>query len=388
MTRVPRNTWAEIDLDQLDRNMEVLQNHVGPGVKLAPVIKADAYGHGAVAIARELSNIDVAYLAVAILLEAIELRDNGIQAPILVMGYTDSADVGLAVEKNITLTIFDYDQALLVSNEAKKRNVKASVHIKVDTGFHRLGKTPSPEFADEIVRMSKLDNLSLKGIFSHLRLATEEGDERQRMVFCEFIDELKERGVSFDERHISDSIAAVKYSKCSMDMVRPGAIIYGYLPKSQLGRIDVKPIMTFKTRVARLQQVSKGDGIGYDESFEADRDMMVATLPVGYADGYTRYLSRKGEVLIRGKRAKVLGIICMDQMMVDVTHIDSVAVGDEVVLFGPGEADPTVDELAALTSNNKNAIISGITRRVPRVYIKNGRVAQVLNYLARPEEKR
>jgi len=381
MNFLSRNTWVEIDLDRLGRNIAALREYVGQGVRIAPVIKGDAYGHGAVVIARVLERMDVEYIAVAILTEAIELRNHGIRCPLLVMGYTENEHLRWAVENDITLSIFQYEQAEILSREAAALHKTAHAHIKVDTGLHRLGKEPTEDFADEIAGMSRLPHLSLDGIFSHLRLASSEGDHEQFESLSAFINRLKEKGVQFRLAHISDSIAAVKYREFAMDMIRPGAIIYGYTPPYQAGRIAVEPIMTFKTRVVCLHHLKEGDGVGYDEEFKAGDNMVVATLAAGYADGYTRFLSRGGEVMIRGKRAKVVGIVCMDQMMVDVTHIPETCAGDEAVLWGPVPGAPGVLEMAALLKTNKNCIIAGVSRRVPRVYIKGGAVVEIADYL-------
>lgn len=385
MNRLMRNTWVEIDLDQLARNIAALRNFAGAGVRLAPVIKADAYGHGAIEVARELWRLDVAYLSVAILTEALELRRHGIRAPILVLGHTENDCLDVAVRNDITTTIFDHGQAVILSREARKHDTVANVHIKVDTGFHRLGKEPSAGYADEILRMSRLPGISLKGIFSHLRLADDEGDEKQFALFCSFIRALGDVGVHFEFHHISDSIGAVKRRDYAMDMIRPGAIIYGHVPHYQVGRIDVKPVMTFKTTVTRVHAIPAGGGVGYDEDFKAGEGTVVATLAAGYSDGYPRHLSRKGEVLIRNRRAKVIGIVCMDQMMVDVSHIDGVQAGDEAILFGHGEGAPDVGELAGLAGTNRNDILSGISRRVPRVYLKNGSRCCIVDHLV-PQE--
>lgn len=381
MNNLLRNTWVEIDLDQLARNIETLRDYTDGNVKLAPVIKADAYGHGAVAIAQELEQMGVEYLCVATLTEALELRENGIRAPLLVMGYTEDHLMGIAVENNITLTIFEYEQADLISCAAKMSHVSAKAHIKVDTGFHRLGKEPTDEFAEEILRMSRLPHLCLEGIFSHLRLAATEGDEAQFKALSTFVSKLKSMGVRFKYAHISDSIAAVKYKDYSLDMIRPGAVIYGYLPKYQAGMIDVKPIMTFKTKITRIQKLKKGDGLGYDEKFIAGDNTVIATLAAGYADGYPRSLSNKAEVLIRGKRAKTVGLIAMDQMIADVSDIPKAQVGDEVTLWGTRKNAPSAQELAELANTNKNNLISGISRRVPRVYLKGGAVVKIVDYM-------
>jgi len=381
MNRLFRNTWVEIDLDQFEKNIKTLKRYVGPGVKLAPVIKADAYGHGAVPMARELERMNVEYISVAILSEALELRANNIKSPLLVMGYTENPFLGIAVQNDVTVTIFEYDQAEILSREAGQCGKTAKAHIKVDTGFNRLGEKPSEDFAGEIIRMSRLPHLSLDGIFSHLRLVSPDSDRRQFDMFCSFIDKLKQKGIHFRYSHISDSIAAIKYKDWALDMIRPGAIIYGYVPKYQLGLIDVQPIMAFKTRITRVRKLAKGEGVGYGETFAAEEGAVIATLAAGYADGYPRSLSGKAEVLIGQKRARVIGIVCMDQMMVDVSHIDNVKAGDEAILFSSGEGAPGVEELSLLAQTNKNNIISGISRRVPRVYLKNGSILDILDYL-------
>lgn len=381
MNHLLRNTWVEIDLDQFEKNIRTLERYVGPCVKLAPVIKADAYGHGAVRIAKELQRMNVEYISVAILPEALELRANDIASPLLVMGYTENHLLGIAVRNDVTVTIFEYEQAEILSREASECGKTAKAHIKVDTGFNRLGEKPSDEFTGEIVRMSRLPNLSLNGIFTHLRLASQESDLKQYELFCSFITSLKEKGIHFQYAHISDSIAAIKYKDRNLDMIRPGGIIYGYVPKYQIGLIDVQPIMTFKTRITRVRKLEKGEGVGYGGNFAAEEGTVVATLAAGYADGYPRSLSGKGEVSINGKRARVIGIVCMDQMMLDVSHIDDVKAGDEAILFGPGEDAPSVEELSLLAKTNKNNIISGITRRVPRVYIKGGSIVDIADYL-------
>jgi alanine racemase len=376
-----RNTWVEIDLDQFEKNIHTLQRYVGSCVKLAPVIKADAYGHGAIRIASELQRLNVEYISVAILPEALELRAAGITAPLLVMGYTENHILGMAVQNDITVTIFEYEQAEILSREANAIGKTAKVHIKLETGFNRLGERPSGKFVEDILKMKFLPQLSLEGIFTHLRLESPESDQKQYELLCSFISKLKVKGVQFRYTHISDSIAAIKYKDRNLDMIRPGAIIYGYVPKYQIGMIDVKPIMTFKTKVTRVRKLEKGEGVGYGGNFSAEEGTVVATLAAGYADGYPRHLSDKSEVLIKGKRAHVIGIICMDQMMVDVSHINDVKTGDEAILFGPGEGAPSVEELSVPAKTNKNNIISGVSRRVPRVYTKGGDIVDIADYL-------
>jgi len=374
-------TRVEIDLDRLRGNITKLREYVGKKIKLAAVIKADAYGHGAGTIAAELCSCGVEYLAVARLEEALELRQNNIASPILVMGYTDAGFFEEAVQNNATLTLFSLEQAKALSSTASRMGKTARVHIKLDTGFNRLGKKPTDAFVKEIASMNQLPGIILEGIFSHLRLVNETSDRDQFHQLSSFVEKLENRGVHFQLAHISDSIGAIAYPEFSLDMIRPGAIIYGYVPRYQLGRIDVEPIMSFKTKVTRVETLGEGEGVGYSDSFNARGKTVVATLAAGYADGYPRHLSNLGWVAIREKKAKVLGIICMDQMMVDVAGIPDVRVGDDAILFGPGRNHPSVEELSRLAKTNKNSIISGISRRIPRIYLKKARITKVKNYL-------
>ena len=376
-----RNTLMEIDLDQLRANIRALKEYVGPDVKIAPVIKANAYGHGAVVIAGELERLNVTSLAVAAVSEAIELRQHGINSPILVMGYTENRFLPLAVNHDVTVTVFEYEQAKVLSDAAARAGKNALIHIKVDTGFHRLGKRPTEDFAREIEEIHHLPSLRIDGVFSHLRLIDMESDRRQFSEFKAFVEDLRKRGVDTGLSHISDSIAAIRYKDFALDMIRPGAIIYGLVPDSQQRLIDVKQIMKFKTRVTRVMRLKRGEGAGYGEEYVAQEGDVIATLAAGFGDGYFRSLGGKGQVTIRGKKAKIVGRVCMDQMMANVTNIPGVTPGDEAVLYGPGENETQIREAAALVGTNKNEIASRISRRVPRVYIKDNRVVKIVDYL-------
>ncbi len=381
MNKLYRNTWAEIDLNKLAVNINRLQEYIGKNVRISPVIKANAYGHGAVGLAKELVKFDIEYLAVATLTEALELRQNDINAQILVMGYTDNELLPVAVENDIMPTIFEYEQAAIISKVASSLSKKIKIHIKVDTGLNRLGKKPSDEYAEEIFKINKLPFIEIESIFSHLRLVNFDIDWGQFNSFTSFVNKLKSTNINIKYAHISDSIAAIKYKEFSLDMVRPGAIIYGYTPPYNKDKITVEPIMTLKTKITRIAKLKKGEAVGYSENFFGGDNTVIATLGAGFADGYKRSLSNTGVVTIRGKKAKIIGIICMDQMMADISDIPEAKVGDEVVLFGSNPGETSVYELADILNTNRNDVISAVTRRVPRVYIKDGKIVRIIDNL-------
>ncbi len=368
-TEMLRDTQIIVDLDQIGENMKLITEMAGADVSVMAVIKANGYGHGAAAIAPTLMRCGAAYLAVATLSEALELREAYSSYPIFILGHTPDRLLHYVIEKNITQTIFSLEQAELLGSLAKVLNKTARVHIKVDTGFHRLGKSPSAAFADEVCKICAVENLEAEGIFSHLALVNEEENEKQYQLFCDFVETLEKRGCGFKYRHIADSIASVDYPRYRMNMIRPGALIYG-MRGFHLGYLPVRQALTFRTAISQLHAVPKGEGVGYDYLWKAPQDSMIATLPFGYADGYPRNLRDKGYVLINGVKAPIVGVICMDQCMVDVTEMPNVDVGTEAVIYGDGEnGSMTIEEAARLAGTNKNDIISRIPARPPRIYI-------------------
>lgn len=381
MVDLIRDTYVEINLDNIAYNMKNIKNMVGEDVAIAAVLKADAYGHGALEVARTVMENGAAYIAVATLNEALEIRNKFKDYKILIMGFTPDRLLDYVVKNNITQTIFSYHQGKLLSEIGLKYNKKPVVHIKYDTGFNRLGFKDSEESIKEIAGIAAIENIYVEGIFSHLALTGKEEDQKQYNIFISALERLKAMGIEFKYKHIEDSISCVDYPEYRLNMIRPGAIIYG-IKGFHYGTLDLKQALTFKTRISYIKKVSKGEGVSYDYLWKAERESIIGTLPLGYADGYPRSLSNKGYVTIHGKKAPVVGLICMDQLMVDLTDIPEAKEGDEVIVYSNGENNTMdLNTMAKLAATNKNEIISRISRRVPKVYIKDGRVVNIVNYV-------
>lgn len=378
-----RNTWVEIDLDAIAHNLCEARRIIPPSTRIAAVLKANAYGHGAVPVARVLVENKVDQLAVACLAEALELRKHFSEVPIMVMGYTPDEYLLEGVKNRITMTIFSLPQAQKISEIAGQMREMAVVHIKLDTGLNRLGLKPGPKAEEIIINICSLSNIRVEGIYSHLALATEEGDYEQFGIFMDTIKRIEAKGVSIPIKHISDSNGMVLYPGFDLDMVRLGGFIFGVTTAGLFKDvIGLKPAMAFKTQITRIEEIDKGECVGYEPVFVAQDKCRIGTIAAGYSDGYVRGLSGKGEVSIRGKRAPVIGIICMDQCMVNLTGIPEAEVEDEVLLFGRGRQDfISVNELAEKVDTNRNEILSIIGRRVPRVYLKESQIVDVVDYL-------
>lgn len=361
-----RDTVVEVDLRAIGANMDAICQMVGPDVAVMPVVKANAYGLGAVGVAPTLMEHGARYLAVATLSEAIELREAYADYPLFILGHTPDRLLGIVAENNITQTVFSKHQAKILGKAALALGKRAKVHLKVDTGFHRLGI----DDVDELYAICNTEGIEVEGIFSHLALVNAEEDEKQFTKLMGIIAALEKRGVSFKYKHITDSISAVDYPEYRLNMVRPGALVYGLMGFHK-GYVEVTQAMAFKTRISQLHRIKAGEGVGYDYLWRAERDSVIATLPFGYADGYPRNMRDKGYVTIRGMKCPLVGVLCMDQCMADVTDVANVAEGDEAVIYGSGR-DNTMDipEAAALAGTNKNEIIARILARPPRVYIK------------------
>ena len=366
-----RPTVAEIDLGSLEFNYERLQKRVPKGVRLLAVVKADAYGHGAIPISRKLESLGVEYLGVAIPDEAVELRKGGVKAPILILGGIYGGDVDQIFRFNLTPVVFRKDLLQVLSKEAERRRKRVRVHLKVDTGMGRLGIPFSlwPAFLKEVKRFPKIQ---VEGILSHFSMTDEEEGftQQQWKEFEEAAAMAREMGISFQYLHMANSANLTKYPSCSGNLVRPGIMLYGAYPSPTFRNlIRLKPIMTLKTRIHFLKRVSPGTKISYGGTFVTKRESLIATLPIGYGDGYSIHLSNKGEVLIRGKRAPVVGKVCMDFTVVDVTDLPNVSVGDEVVLIGrQGRERITADEIAEKVNSISYEVFCSIGKRVPRVY--------------------
>ena len=358
------DTRIYINLKKLGENLEAVRNLCGPKTAVMAVVKANGYGHGAAGISRTLLEHGADYLAVARIEEALPLREAFPDAPLFVLGYTPDRFLPLAVDENIALTIFSAHQAKLLGEYALSRNKNATVHLKVETGFNRLGT----DSAEELMSILNTPGIHAEGIYSHLALKDRPSDEIQLEKFLSIVKSLEDRGFTFRYRHIADSISAVDYPDFRLDMIRPGAILYG-MKSFESDEISVQPVMSMHTRIARLRSIPAGEGVGYDLDWQAQRDSVIATLPFGYADGYPRSLGGKGYVTIRGVKCPLVGIMCMDQCVADVTDVPGVQEGDDVVIYGDG-ADNTlsVQEASQLAGCNKNEILCRLTSRPARIY--------------------
>ncbi len=377
------NTRVEIDLDAIGRNIAAVREKAG--VDVMAVIKADAYGHGAIPVARLLEN-RCAFFGVSSILEALELRKAGIRIPILILGPIPADAFPLAVREGIRPVIFRYEDALAMSEAAQAAGVTAPFHFAVDTGMSRIGFQVTEESADICAKIAALPGITAEGMFSHFATADcadLSRAKRQAELFAEFDAMLKARGVNIPIRHLDNSAGLMNFD-CRYEMVRSGIITYGLYPSDEVdpGLLKLEPALQWITRVTHVKTLEPGREIGYGGTYVTDRPTVVATLPVGYADGYRRNLSGKFYVLIRGRKAPILGRVCMDQMMVDVTDIPGVRPDDRVVLVGrDGEETIPVELIAARGDSFNYEFVCGISRRVPRVYISGGKIVHTVHYL-------
>lgn len=368
-----RPTWVDIRLDHISHNIKAIKAYLGSRTKLMAVVKADAYGHGARRVSAAVIQAGADWLGVASLSEAIELRDYGINAPILILGATPPAYAKEVVEYGVIPAVFDIYLARAISAIAVKRGGKGKVHIKIDTGMGRLGALW--EEAPELIReVAGLPGIEIEGIFSHLATADESSKDYVRIQLNRFnrvLSQLKESGIQIPIKHLANSAGAIDCPFTRLDMVRAGISIYGLSPARDFPlKINLHPVMSFKTRIIQLKWWPEGSPISYGGTYRTNKPARVAALPVGYADGYTRNLGNRAHVLIRGQRAPVIGRVCMDFSMVDVTSVPEVSEGDEVVLFGSqGKERMPVEEIAELSGTINYEIVCGIGSRVPRVYL-------------------
>jgi alanine racemase len=379
-----RPTRAEINLDNLEHNVREIKRIVKPNTAICTVVKADGYGHGAFNISKTVLSSGASYLAVAILDEAIELRQKGIKAPILVLGYTPEDQFNIVIENEITQTIFSLRSAEILSRYATLYNKTARVHIKLDTGMSRLGFQAELSSIPFIEKIFRLDGLRVEGIYTHFAKADEADKSFTKEQFRKFIEItkiLKNRGFNAPLLHAANSAALIDLTHMHLQMVRPGIILYGIYPSNKVNKkkIKLKPVMSFRTRVAHIKTLSRGRAVSYGGTYVTTRQSIIATLPVGYADGYARSLSSRAEVLIKGQRAPVIGRICMDQCMVDVTDVHgSVEPGEDVVLFGEmGKEKISAEEIAEMIGTIGYEVVCSISKRVPRVYIKEQNIIKI-----------
>jgi alanine racemase len=380
--------WAEINLDHIAHNVREIRRITDKKAEIMGVVKADAYGHGVMEVARTLLQHGVSRLAVSMLDEAVQLRKNGITVPILVLSYTDPRRAEEIILHDVTQAVFSHDLAGALSDAAVrlKRNVK--IHIKIDTGMTRVGFMPGYSAIKNVLEINKLPRIIIEGLFTHFASADEREKEYTYMQFERFMSicsELNRIGVYIPIKHCANSAAIVEFPEMHLDMVRPGIILYGMYPSEEVdkSRIDLRPAMTLKANVILVKDVEPNTCISYGRIFTTARASRIATIPIGYADGYTRMLSNKGKVLVNGEIAPVVGRVCMDQCMIDVTDLGSeVKVGDEAVLFGSqGDSRIAIEEVAAAIGMINYEMVCIIGKRIPRAYLEGGRVSTVLNYL-------
>lgn len=378
--------YATVDLDAVVSNMKSMREALPASTGIMGVVKADGYGHGAVPVARAMDPYVEGY-AVSNIDEGISLRRHGIKKPILILGVTHSQRFEDLLRYDIQPAMFRLKEAKELSELAAEQGKKAKIHLALDTGMSRIGMQPDRESAKEAAQMAALYGIELEGLFTHFARADEADKsfyQTQFERYQEFLSYLKEYGVTIPVRHCSNSAGIVEnLDSNQMDMVRAGICIYGLYPSDEVDRNRVKltPAMEIKSFITYIKEIAPGTPVSYGSTFVSEHAMRVATIPTGYADGYNRGLSNRGSVLIRGKRAKILGRICMDQFMVDVTDIPEAEEDDEVTLIGKdGEDEITVEEMAACFGGFHYEIICDIGKRVPRVYIKDGAIAGTKDY--------
>lgn len=377
------NTYAKIDLDAIRDNFKAISRRANAPVMA--VVKADAYGHGAVRVARVLEP-DCAFFGVSSVAEAVELRQAGIVKPVLILGHVHPATYPAVVLHDIRIPLFCYEDACALSREAGKQDKIARFHFALDTGMSRIGFQATQEAADLCKKITQLPNLKAEGLFSHFATADETDlskTRRQAQLFADFDAMLKARDIHIPIRHLDNSAGIMNFG-CHYEMVRAGIVLYGLYPSGEVDTslLELKPAMSWYSRISYVKTLEPGREISYGGTFRVEKPMRVATVPAGYADGYRRSLSNRFYVLIRGKRAPILGRVCMDQMLVDVTDIPEAEVGDQVVLLGSSGSETISAETIAAAANSFNyEQVCDLSHRVSRVYYLDGKKVDTVNYL-------
>ncbi len=387
-----RRTWAEIDLDVLTENYRAIRGAVPKESMMCCVVKADAYGHGAPTVARLYQQLGADWFAVSNLEEAVQLRRSGIRRPILILGYTPPEMAGVLMQEDIAQSVLSLEYARALSEQAQKAHGRVRCHIKVDTGMSRIGFFYQKQGRDdhsliEIEEACRLEGLNPEGIFTHFAVADEAqaGEaytEQQYGCFRAAIAYCEAKGIHFSICHCCNSGAILDYPQMALSMVRPGIIQYGLLPSGQMRHpIPLRPAMSLRSVISHVKTIVPGTTVSYGRTFQADKAMTLATVPIGYADGYPRRLSGQEDVLVNGKRAPIVGRVCMDQMMIDVTGIDDVHPGQTVTLFGEDHGTfLSVEELSQKADTISYETICLIGKRVPRIYLRDGKPITQMNY--------
>ena len=379
--------WAEISLDAIGHNIREIKKKLSEDTMLMCVVKANAYGHGVFPVAKELLQNGADSLAVAFADEAVELRRNGFDVPILVLGKSTDADIEELVEFDITPAVSDVVFAEKLSEAALAQGKVAKLHIKLDTGMSRIGFLADNEkTVDEILKISELPGVFVEGIFTHFATADEDDESYTMLQFERFMavtDAIEKRGLKIPVKHVCNSAGALKFPHMHLDMVRVGILLYGIYPDSCFDKsmIDLKPAMAFKSRVSHIKELEEGMSLSYGRTYTLQEKSRIATVSVGYADGYQRSLSNRTKVLAGGQLARQVGRICMDQCMIDISAVNNINVGDEVTLFGDPENTLSAENVAEVLGTIGYEMVCGVGHRVPRIYIKDGEVSGSINYL-------
>ncbi len=391
MSKYLRRTWAEVDIDALKHNFDEIRRAVDPKAEIMCVIKADAYGHGAVFLGKLYEKMGADRFAVSNIEEAMQLRENGISRPVLILGFTPAGLAKELAENDISQAVFSEEYARELSDEAVRQGVRVKIHIKVDTGMSRIGfmYQDISRDADSIRQIETacgLEGLICEGIFTHFAVSDEADEgraatEHQLECFTSAVNKLKADGISFKVVHCSNSGAIIDYKKAHFDCVRAGIILYGLSPSAKLAqRLDLRPAMQIKSVIAQVKTVEKGTPVSYGGSFVTKTPAKVATVPIGYADGYTRSLGNRAYMTVKGRKAPVIGRVCMDQLMLDVSGIDDVRSGDEVLVIGDGtNGSFSFDDMAEMTGTINYELVCLVGKRVPRVYIHHGKSVGIMD---------
>ncbi|WP_083657142.1 alanine racemase [Poseidonibacter parvus] len=381
-----RPVWAEINLDNLAHNMKETRRVVNKNTLITAVIKADGYGHGAVCIGQTLLDNGANRFAVATLSEAIQLRASFPNTEIMVLGYTPNDLTEDILANNIIQTIYTLEQAEYFSKLALLSNKKITVHIKLDTGMNRLGMQESQETIDTILQMSKLEGLFIEGIFTHFAMADEidkEYTNNQVKKYKRIVNTLEENGLNIPIKHVSNSAAIIDMPELNMDMVRAGIMLYGLYPSKNVNQnnVNLKEVMCLKAKISQVKEIPKGTGVSYGLKYKCTKNSKVATLPIGYADGLTRMLSGKASTMLQNKKVPIIGNICMDQCIIDISGLDA-KIDDEVVLFGGNDKNGiSITSVSELLNTINYEIVCMVDKRVPRVYIKDEKAIYYKDYL-------
>lgn len=385
MKKLTRPVWAEIDLDRLIYNYKEIRKLLKKETELMAIVKADAYEHGAIQIVKTLAKEGVRRYGVAHLSEALHIRKYVEDVDILIMGYTPEYLAEKAIKNNITLTVYTYDQAKVFSEVAMATNNKVKLHIKIETGMNRLGFMPNSENIKIIKDIFNMKNVEVEGIFTHFPAADDDREYTLKQVekFNHVCKGLQELNIDIPLKHVCNSAAIMNFPELNYNMVRAGIILYGVYPYPEADRevLKLKNILTIKAQISHVKEVDKGEKLSYGLTYETKKKSEIATVPIGYADGFSRLLSNKGSCIVKNTMVPIVGRLCMDQCMVDVTGLD-VNRGDEVVLMGSkGKKEITIEEIANKIGNIPAAVLCMLNKRIPRVYVKDNEIYNVTDYL-------